>query len=68
MHDPLENRTYHEKKLLSNFLGANFLAPKRGHRLEKHPVLGLETICLGADQQFFLNVFVFVILWPFVKE
>ena len=35
----LKNRTYLEKKLFFNFLGANFLTPKSGHRREKQPVL-----------------------------
>ena len=40
MHEPLKNRTFQGKKLLFNFLGANFLAPKSGHRHKKQPVLG----------------------------
>ena len=40
MHEPLKNRTFQGKKLLFNFLGAHFLAPKSGHRREKQPVLG----------------------------
>ena len=37
----LLNRTYLGKKLFFNFLGADFVAPKSGHRREKQPVLQL---------------------------
>ena len=41
MHETLKNRNYFgKKKLLYNFLGADFLSPKSGHRREKQPVLG----------------------------
>ena len=43
MHGPL-NRTYLGKKLFFTFLGAYFVAPKRGHRCEKQPVLGPDYI------------------------
>ena len=45
-HEPLKNRTYLGKKLFFNFLGADFLAPKSGHRREEQPVLGLGNILL----------------------
>ena len=41
MHEPLKNITYIGKNCFFNFLGANILAPKSGHQLEKQPVLGL---------------------------
>ena len=54
MHEPLKNITYAGKKLFFNFLGADFLALKSGHRLEKQPVLGLaygfSTSFLGATR------------------
>ena len=40
VHEPLKNITNLGKKLFFNFLGADFLAPKSSHRLEKQPVLG----------------------------
>ena len=40
MHEPLKNRTYLGIKLFFNFMGADFLAPKSGHRCEKHTALG----------------------------
>ena len=40
MHEPLKNITYLGKKLLFNFLGTDYLAPKSGHRSKKQPVLG----------------------------
>ena len=41
MHEPLKNRTYQGKKSFFNFLGADSLAPKSGHRREKQSVLEL---------------------------
>ena len=38
MHKPLNNRTYTGKKCFFYFLGADFVAPKSGHRCEKQPV------------------------------
>ena len=40
MHEPLKNITYLRKKLLFNFLGADFLTSKGGQRHEKQPLLG----------------------------
>ena len=39
MHEPLKNRTYLEKKIIFQFLGAGFVAPKSGQRREKQRVL-----------------------------
>ena len=47
VHELLKNRTYLGEKLFFNFLGADFLAPKSGHRREKRPVLGPEGIRVG---------------------
>ena len=41
MHEPSKNITYLGKKLFFNFMGADFLAAKSGHRREKQPLLGL---------------------------
>ena len=38
VHEPLKNRTCLRKKLLFNFLGADFFRPKSGHRREKQHV------------------------------
>ena len=40
VHEPLKYRTYLGTKLFFNFLGADFLVAKGGHRREKQPVLG----------------------------
>ena len=40
MHEPLNNIPSLGKKLFLIFWGADFLAPKSGHRCEKQPVLG----------------------------
>ena len=50
--EPLKNRTYLRKKLFFNFLGADFLAPKTGHRREKQPVL--EPVCTFKLQQIYM--------------
>ena len=40
--ESLKKRTFLGKKMFFNFLGANFLVPKSGHRCERQSVFGLD--------------------------
>ena len=64
VHEPLKDITYIRKKLVFNFLGANFLVRESSHQLEKQPVLGpthgFSTSFLGATHNS-------ICIWRFIS-